>query len=90
MSPKIVFLLKASLIVFYIAVPLSLVLPPIQPYSHFMLYITAALALAHVAEYVLMRSKINALPGRNHFINTLLFGFVYWLPLQKAQQDVLD
>ena len=47
------------------------------------------LAVAHFIEYVLKRNfleKIDA-GGLNGFVQTMLFGYVYWLPLQKKHNS---
>jgi uncharacterized protein YhhL (DUF1145 family) len=80
---------KVFMMVFYALVPVSLVWEVLLPYSNTMLIITAVLLVLHSLEFILMKNKLQALPGSvmTHFINTLLFGFNHWLPLMKAQKD---
>jgi len=43
------------------------------------------MAVAHLIEYVLKRKFLEQVGegGINGFIQTMLFGYIYWLPLQK-------
>jgi len=78
---------KAILIALYVATLLSLFVPALAPYSQTLLIISGALLVAHVGEYLWVRDRLAGVEG-NHFLQTLLFGFVHWLPIirQKAQR----
>lgn len=80
--------LKVGAIGFYVVTLASLFLGSLAAYSTVLLYITAALAVAHIGEYVLLNKRITKLPGSKsgHFINTLLYGFIHWLPLFKEHK----
>ncbi len=88
MNSTVQTLLKIGVIVLYVATLASLFLGSLAAYSTILLYITAALAVAHMGEYALFNKRIRKLPGSKagHFINTLLYGFIYWLPLFKEHK----
>lgn len=75
---------KAILVALYIATLLSLLLPALAPYSHTLLIISAVLLVAHVGEYLWVRDRLAGFEG-NHFLQTLLFGFVHWLPIIRRR-----
>jgi predicted acyltransferase len=45
------------------------------------------LLVIHLLEFVMVYKLLKASPGpmAAHFIHTLVFGFVHWLPLKKNQ-----
>lgn len=49
------------------------------------LWLLVVLAVVHVLEFVLLYRFFVAEKGAmsRHFFHTLLFGFVYWLPLKR-------
>jgi uncharacterized protein YhhL (DUF1145 family) len=77
---------KLAALGFYALVPASYLIPSLGDYSCTLAIIAAALLAAHVAEYLWVRQRLVALPGTTayHLINTLLFGFLHWLPLLRA------
>ncbi len=50
-------------------------------------YLGAIIALVHLIEFIIQRNKLNAINagGVNGFVQTMIFGFGYWLPLLKKQ-----
>ncbi|MAZ87375.1 MAG: hypothetical protein CL693_07005 [Cellvibrionaceae bacterium] len=87
MSPTLTLLLKTGLVLFYALVPLSFLVEPLSSHQTLLLYVALALAVAHVGEYLLLKTKLQKLPGERHFLYTLLFGFLHWLPLMQAQKS---
>mgnify|MGYP003387714694 CR=1 FL=1 len=49
----------------------------------------AVMAGAHLLEFIVQRNKLNAIDagGINGFIQTMIFGFGYWLPLLKKKEQ---
>lgn len=66
----------------YCAALLSVFLEVLQPHSQMLLMATAVLAVVHGLEIVMMKKRLQALPGStaNHIVQTLLFGFLHWMP----------
>lgn len=54
--------------------------------SRVIIWIFIALPVAHLLEYCWVQGMLKEAPGSqaNHFIQTLLFGFVHWLPIKQA------
>ncbi|MGH1372394.1 MAG: DUF1145 domain-containing protein [Cellvibrionaceae bacterium] len=48
----------------------------------------AVMAGVHLLEFILQRNKLNAINagGVNGFIQTMIFGFGYWLPLLQKKE----
>ena len=48
-------------------------------------WLGVVMVIAHLVEYVWKRKFLEQIGagGLNGFIQTMLFGYVYWLPLQK-------
>ena len=48
-------------------------------------WIFAAIVVAHLLEFVLVYRMLKSSGGSmaNHFAQTMLFGFVHWLPLRR-------
>ena len=52
----------------------------------FKLMIGAVILLLHFFEYLLVKSKVaKRLGGKTGFIETMLFGFGYWLPVLRRK-----
>lgn len=80
-------LLKLSMVVFYVLVPVSFFVAPLQPYSQVFIIILGVLAATHLGEYLLVRDRLSKINnGSNHFVQTMLFGFMYWVPLFKKEK----
>ncbi len=57
-----------------------------QPYSQAVLILGTVVLLIHFVEYLLVRSKVaERLGGKTGFIETMTFGFGYWLPVLKGE-----
>ena len=51
-------------------------------------FIGVALLVIHFGEYLFLRTKVAARQGSNSgFIEFMLFGFAYWLPVLKNKQE---
>jgi predicted acyltransferase len=50
-------------------------------------WIFIGLLAVHLLEFVMVYKVLKASPGpmAGHFLHTLVFGFVHWLPLKKIQ-----
>lgn len=50
-------------------------------------WIFIGLLVVHLLEFFMVYKMLKAAPGpmANHFLHTLVFGFVHWLPLKKNQ-----
>ncbi|GAA5316249.1 MAG: hypothetical protein AseanaTS_14540 [Candidatus Pelagadaptatus aseana] len=79
--------LKLAALLIYLATALSFVLEPLQAYSFILSVVTLILLVTHITEFILMKGKLDAFQEQDgqHFIKTLLFGFLHWLPLLMAQ-----
>ena len=51
------------------------------------LYIFIALPIIHLLEFAMVRKVLSTAGGSQggHFLQTLVFGYVHWLPLWKTQ-----
>jgi len=84
MFDLVIRLTKVALLAFWLACILSLVSLIPKPYGQTIVWIGGLVLLVHLVEYVFVKSRVaerNA--GNTGFIQTLLFGFVYWLPVLK-------
>jgi hypothetical protein len=54
--------------------------------SQAIIWLFIALGVIHFIEFVLKRDTLRAAGGSmgNHFLQTMLFGFVHWRPLEKT------
>ncbi|RDE24359.1 hypothetical protein DV711_01870 [Motiliproteus coralliicola] len=78
-------LLKAFLIVVYLLGLWQLVEPNSFGIPFWTLWVAVALWIAHLGEYLFLRRRFAGLAGSalHHFCQTLLFGFLHWLPLLR-------
>ncbi|WP_432470114.1 hypothetical protein [Amphritea sp. HPY] len=76
-------LLKVATVIFYLLALASLVIEPLHGFQMILLTIVAALAIAHAAEFLLVRNKLALIEkaAGHHLLNVMLFGFLYWIPL---------
>ncbi len=53
--------------------------------ANIIMWIFIALPIVHLLEFGLMYRVLKSAGGSmsNHFLHTLLFGYVHWLPLKK-------
>ena len=56
--------------------------------AQWILWIFIVLLITHFAEFLLKRQVMQAAGGSmlNHFVQTMLFGFVHWKPLENKGQ----
>ena len=77
-------LTKVALLAFWLACILSLVSLIPKSYGQTILWIGGLVLLVHLVEYLFVKSKVaERNTGNTGFIQTLLFGFIYWLPVLK-------
>ena len=57
--------------------------------AQIVLYIFLALPLIHLLEYAMVFRVLQGAGGSQagHFIHTIVFGFVHWLPIWKARKS---
>ena len=78
-------LTKAALLALWAACLLSLLSLIQQPYGQFVLMFGAVILLIHFLEYLWVRSKVaGRLGGKTGFLETMTFGFAYWLPVLRS------
>lgn len=81
---------KLGLLAFYAATVASFVvaLPVSADVVHWMRLIAGGLLVAHVLEAVVFHRKLALYQGPMivSVLLTVLFGFLHWLPLSKAQR----
>ena len=79
-------LTKVALLAFWLACILSLISLIPKSYGQTILWIGGLVLLVHLVEYLFVKSKLAERSAENTgFIQTLLFGFVYWLPVLKRR-----
>ncbi len=78
---------KAVLVVFYTLIPIAFLTSFLAEYRYYMLIGLAVLVIAHLAEYVLLKNRMEAIqPDRkDHLVQTLLFGYGHWLGFLRAK-----
>ena len=82
----IITLTKIVLVIFWVAWILSLLSMMPQPYGQTVMWIGIALLIIHLAEFLLLRSKLEEhRGGKANFVGTMVFGFGYWLPYLKKK-----
>jgi uncharacterized protein YhhL (DUF1145 family) len=76
-------LLKVAVVFFYLIVLVSLLVDSLLGYRIIFISIVAVLLAAHVTEFLIMKNRLAQVSGSAnvHFLNVLLFGFLYWIPL---------
>jgi uncharacterized protein YhhL (DUF1145 family) len=78
-------LTRALLLALWAACILSLLSLIPEPYGQPVLMFGAVVLLLHFVEYLLVRSKVaERLGGKTGFIETMAFGFGYWLPVLRS------
>ncbi len=79
-------LTKALLLALWAACILSLLSIMPEPYGQPVLMLGAVILLLHFFEYLLVRSKVaKRIGGKTGFIETMAFGFGYWLPVLRRK-----
>ena len=76
-------LLKVAAVILYLITLASLIIEPLAAYRGLLFSVTAVLLLAHIAEYLMVKKKLtqSSESPYHHFLQVLLFGFLYWVPL---------
>ena len=71
--------------VLYLALIVVALMNPGTQLAHWIGWVFLALLGAHLLEFALKKDVMRAAGGSmgNHFIQTMLFGFVHWRPLQR-------
>ena len=78
-------LTKALALTLWAACVLSLLSIIPQLYGQPVLMLGAVVLLLHFVEYLLVRSKVaERQEGKTGFIETMAFGFAYWLPVLRS------
>lgn len=72
--------LFASLV--YLALIVTALLNPETQVAQWIVWFFIALLVAHLAEFFLKKDVMQAAGGSmgNHFIQTMIFGFIHWKP----------
>lgn len=79
-------ILKVVILAFYFSVPLSAHWSLLAPYQGFLALLFMSLFAIHLLEYALFRKRFQQLgDSQNHFMQTMIFGFLHWLPLFSAK-----
>jgi uncharacterized protein YhhL (DUF1145 family) len=79
-------LTKALLLALWAASILSLLSILPEPYGQPVLMLGAVILLLHFFEYLLVKSKVaKRTGGKTGFIETMAFGFGYWLPVLRGK-----
>jgi len=80
-------ILKVVLLAFYFSVPVSAHWSVLNPYQGFLALLFLSLFVIHLIEYALFRQRFNSLiDGQNHFMQTMIFGFLHWMPLLSEKR----
>jgi len=69
---------KMAVVVFWIALALSLVSVIPGPYGLFIVWAGGFVLLIHLFEYFFVKFRFA---GEISFVKSMLFGFTYWLPI---------
>lgn len=78
---------KVVTTIFWAVLGYSFVFPFSESVQPTLVMVGAVMAAAHLLEFIIQRNKLNAINagGINGFIQTMIFGFGYWLPLLKKK-----
>lgn len=79
---------KWTTVAIYAAMLACLLLMPGSQAAQIISWVFVALVVAHILEFFMVYRLLASAPGSllHHFVHTLLFGFMHWLPIKKAQQ----
>ncbi len=80
-------IVKIITIIFWCVLGYSFVFPFGESIQPTLVIVGAAIAGTHLLEFIIQRNKLNAINagGVNGFIQTMIFGLGYWLPLLKKK-----
>lgn len=87
MLSLIIKLAQVGIVVFWLAMILSVtsVVPP--PYREPIVWIGTFVLLIHLSEYFFIRNRVSSRQGAGiSFLGTMIFGFTYWLPLISEKE----
>ncbi len=76
---------KIAVTIFWAVLGYSFVFPFSQTIQSTLVMAGALMAIVHFLEFIVQRKKLNLIQagGFNGFVQTMIFGFGYWLPLLK-------
>jgi uncharacterized protein YhhL (DUF1145 family) len=71
------------MLVYWAAFIVSFIKAFVEPYQAIIFWSGLILLVVHLAEWIMHRKKLESLNagGANGFVQTVLFGIVYWLPI---------
>lgn len=71
----------------YIALIVLWLMNPGTQMAQWIAWVFIALVIAHFVEFLLKKNVMQAAGGSmaNHFLQTMLFGFVHWKPLERQR-----
>lgn len=75
--------LKVVMLAFYACTVASFFIEPLFEFQTIFVYIVLTLAVLHIGEIIILNKKLAHLPRQKMLLNTMLFGFVYWIPELK-------
>ena len=78
--------LKIAILIFYVLAAVCMVNPIFGENSQYLVYMAAAILVAHVLEMFVAFKWIKLYSGglATSLLLTLLFGFMHWLPIKQA------
>ena len=79
---------KWTTLVIYTAMLACLLAMPGTQAAQIIAWVFVVLVVAHIVEFIAVYRLLSSAQGSlaHHFLHTLLFGFMHWLPIRKAQQ----
>ncbi len=86
MLSLIIYILKTSLVALWVLALLGIlsISPFPEQYQFYILPLACLVLLVHLIEYFAMKAKLkNKSDIEMSFVQTMLWGFGYWLPLLK-------
>ena len=78
---------KIAVLVFWLACILSAASVIPSPYASFIIGFGAFVLVAHLLEYLFIKFRFAERNGwKISFVQTMIFGFAYWLPMLKQPE----
>lgn len=80
---------KGGMAIYSLVFIYSLIKPFSDPAQTIIFWLGIVLLVVHLIEFIFHYKKLNTLnaAGANGFVQTILFGFVYWLPVFKKNKN---
>lgn len=80
---------RVVLIIFWIAIIYNLIFPLPGIFYSILLYALPILIIGHFAEWLMVNGKLKqaGYQGFGPFANVIIYGFAWWLPILKNQQQ---